>query len=279
MKKVSLLEHKKLALDILLNFDSVCRSNNISYSLAYGTLLGAIRHFGFIPWDDDIDVIVSRKDYRKLGTLLNQQLDNRYRFVDVASHKKYSAPLAKIIDTHTLLVQRGHASEKMELGVYIDIFVYDSLPSSKWRTCVTLKKARLLQKIWSFCSINYNNHSPIINKIRAVLCKTPLSRLIALYIEHWASTRNHNESEQAAILTFGFPDAAKNLINPFDFQDTIDYIFEGHSFLGVKNYDYYLTLWYGDYMTPPSVENQISNHSVEVCYKEINKLLEEKCIK
>lgn len=101
MQELSLEKQKLLMLEILLDFDKVCRNNGIRYSLAYGTLLGAVRHQGFIPWDDDIDVIVFRADYEKLIQILNSQMQGNHSFICVENNPGFSAPLGKIIDNTT----------------------------------------------------------------------------------------------------------------------------------------------------------------------------------
>lgn len=97
MQELSLEKQKLLMLEILLDFDKVCRNNGIRYSLAYGTLLGAVRHQGFIPWDDDIDVIVFRADYEKLIQILNSQMQGNHSFICVENNPGFSAPLGKLL--------------------------------------------------------------------------------------------------------------------------------------------------------------------------------------
>lgn len=153
MQELSLEKQKLLMLEILLDFDKVCRNNGIRYSLAYGTLLGAVRHQGFIPWDDDIDVIVFRADYEKLIQILNSQMQGNHSFICVENNPGFSAPLGKIIDNTTILEQSGHFSDRINLGVYIDVFPYDMVPEKKSDRKKVLKKAVFLQTLWSFCGI------------------------------------------------------------------------------------------------------------------------------
>ena len=87
MREFSLEEQKNLLTDILVDFDRVCRKNDIKYSIAYGTLLGAVRHKGFIPWDDDVDVLVTREEYERLRKILNEQLENEHCFEFGGKHR------------------------------------------------------------------------------------------------------------------------------------------------------------------------------------------------
>nr|MCR5207201.1 LicD family protein [Eubacterium sp.] len=121
MKELSLEEVKKTELEILIRFDEICKNNNIEYSLAYGTMLGAVRHNGFIPWDDDIDVFVKRSDYEKLLGLRYD--DGRFEIKSHRYSNNYYYPFAKMIDKNTDLDVSWRLDKDM--GVFIDIFPLD----------------------------------------------------------------------------------------------------------------------------------------------------------
>ena len=152
----------------MADFDRVCRENGIGYSIAYGTLLGAVRHHGFIPWDDDVDVVVTREDYNKLRRLLNSQLDENHCFVCAEDDKRFAAPLAKVIDKRTVLRQLEHHSDRMDLGVYIDIFVLDYIPDDPEKRLKALKKSVLMRKMWRFVITGGVNHTSRTPKISSV---------------------------------------------------------------------------------------------------------------
>ncbi|MBQ3831303.1 MAG: LicD family protein [Spirochaetales bacterium] len=263
MVELKIEEQKKLMLEVLLDFDSICRSRDIKYSLAYGTLLGAIRHKGYIPWDDDIDVIVTRDDYTKLTKIANTLLKPNHTFINVETNQCFSAPLGKIIDNTTLLIQNGHFSDKVDLGVYIDVFVYDWIPTNIDKQRKVLSKAVLLQRIWSFLGNNYGNHNRIISLIRGMLNRTNFARKVSLYTNKWAQTVS-KDREMMGSLLFGATNRVEETMKYSDFCDLVDYVFEGCHFLGIRNADYYLKQWYGDYMTLPPVENRVSNHATKV---------------
>ena len=268
MKKLNLEEQKRILLDILVDFDRVCRSNDIGYSIAYGTLLGAVRHKGFIPWDDDVDVVVIREDYEKLRKVLNSQMDENHYFVCAEDDKRFAAPLPKIIDKRTVLRQLEHHSDRMDLGVYIDIFVLDYIPDDPDKKTKVLKQSVLRRKMWSFCgTVNEENPAPV-RAVRKIINGTSLARSIAVKTNNWAAKAGGSDKREMNILTFNDDAMNRYVMEAADLGDLAEYSFEGHSFLGVGNYDKYLTLWYDDYMELPPEEKRASHHITEVYWKE-----------
>lgn len=267
MRKLTLEEQKKILTEILSDFDRVCRENGIAYSIAYGTLLGAVRHKGFIPWDDDVDVVVTREEYNRLRSILNQQLKDEHYFICAEDDRGFSAPLAKIIDRRTILRQLEHHSDRTDLGVYIDIFVLDYIPDDPAMREKTLRKSVLLRKIWSFSgTVNEDNPAPV-RLIRRLANRTPIARRTALYVNRWAE-KNTKDRNAANILTFNDDAMYKYIMDIADLKELTEYEFEGHSFLGVKDYDKYLRLWYDEYMELPPEEKRASHHITEVYWKD-----------
>lgn len=268
MLEMSSEEQKSTILQILIDFDRMCQTHSIRYTLAYGTLLGAVRHRGFIPWDDDIDVIVTRDDYLKIMKVAPSCLESNHVFVSVENNKGFTAPLGKIIDITTVLLQEGHKTDKIDLGVYIDIFPYDWIPTDDKKKKKILSKAVFLQRLWSFCGNNYGNHSQLISSIRRLLNQTSMARMISIYTNKWAQNRAKEHVLMGA-LSFGLPNhREKNTMRYKDFTDQVEYSFEGYQFMGVRKADYYLKQWYGDYMKLPPIEARVSNHSFTVFKKE-----------
>ena len=114
-----------LQLDMLVELDRVCRENNINYTIFGGTLLGAVRHKGYIPWDDDLDIWMPRKDYEKLEQIMNQE-DSCYKVVNHKNTKGYIYAFGKAVDTRTIL--KENIEVNCPMGIYVDIFLMmDSL--------------------------------------------------------------------------------------------------------------------------------------------------------
>lgn len=267
-KEVTAEEYKNLALDILIDFHDLCKKNNINYTLAFGTLLGAVRHKGFIPWDDDIDVIVMREDYEKLVLTANSQLKENHKWISIETNKDFTAPLAKIIDTNTELRQERHAAEKVPLGVYMDVFVYDIIPDNLTRRKIVYRKSIFLQKAWGFCE---NKPSKgdfwIIKFIRGLLNKTDFARFFSLKLRKNAIFCSI-KGKYAANIMFGEHFNRAVYETPIEYlQDFEDYEFENYIFQGIKNYDYWLTRWYGEYMELPPIEERVGRHEYSVYYK------------
>lgn len=140
---LSPVELRKLQMelyDILLEFDRICRKLNLSYYLAYGSLLGAIRHQGFIPWDDDVDVWMKRKDYKIFCCYCQRELDEeKFFFQDARSDPHYYWTYAKLRKKNTVYIRAGQEHMKQKTGLCIDIIPMDNLHKNKWLAGVSKK--------------------------------------------------------------------------------------------------------------------------------------------
>ena len=244
MKELSLNEVKRIELEILVRFDSFCRNNKLRYSLAYGSLIGAIRHKGFIPWDDDIDIWMPRPDYDVLVSTFN---DNRFILL---CHEKceYWQEFGKITDSRTLAIPTNNKG----MGVFVDVFPIDGLPpkSEQFK-----KKILWLYNIYK--RMRRVNVWKIDNSISSVLYKImelfyPTRKLFDKFEEKKKSySFLHSETSWDLYIQF----------ESSDFDKVIDLEFEGEKFHCLENYDKYLRMYYGEYMTYPPVEKRVSGHN------------------
>lgn len=245
----------QVELDIVEKIKEICDKNNINYSLNGGTLLGAVRHKGFIPWDDDMDFGVPYEYYSKLERVLAQQLRHPYKSYCYKNHIAAFDNFIKIVDTSTRLDDKKYNIPLNEqLGLNIDIFplvrckkrdkriykikfyktligsfyISQSHPDSRMR-----KAAKLLLQIMAGGSTK-----PSQNKIEKLLAKKSNGNYLANFLGHW------QEKEIIPIEWYG--DNTR-----FEFEDT--------SFIGIRNYDAYLKQLYGDYMQLPPVEKRIAH--------------------
>ena len=148
MKEItSLDELKKIELEIMKKIHEFCVENKITYYLAYGTLIGAIRHKGFIPWDDDIDILMKREDYNRFLELFPEWCkDKNLSIANPWTKPYYGRPMTKVYDNRTFLTEPDFRSDD-PYGVFVDIWILDGFPSDgevKWLNKMKKEKKKLL---------------------------------------------------------------------------------------------------------------------------------------
>ena len=134
-------------LDLLCKFDSVCRKYGIKYHVAYGTMLGAVRHKGFIPWDDDLDVWLLRDDFEKLQTVAKEEFKDPYFLQTALSDRKFFTMNPRLRNSRTTAIIRGQESPDFNNGIFIDIYILDGYTSSKVQYRVQYWTIRFLKRI------------------------------------------------------------------------------------------------------------------------------------
>ena len=225
-KEVTLTECKKIEIEILDYVTELCNKNNLTYFLGGGTLLGAVRHKGFIPWDDDVDIMMPREDYDKLAQVISNIDNNRFLYLNYKDNNDYYYPFAKVVDKRTK-VKELDCKEIKDLGVYIDIFPIDNVSDDMQEN-----------KLKWYMSI-FNNYKKVLEKMENLGKKYPNSNTVACI------TGRYFEKE----------------IMPKSYiEDFIMAKFEDREYKIPKGYDLYLTKHYGDYMQLPPKEKQVSNH-------------------
>lgn len=252
---------KKLELDVLLEFDGLCKKHNLRYSLAYGTMLGAIRHKGFIPWDDDVDVVMPRKDYEKLMEL---SFESENYIILNYLNSNYFYPFAKMCDKRYKLYET-YRPEK-NLGPYIDIFPLDYLSDDFEHRKKQIKSnksrmSKVFRYTCSYKSVYKGKNTRFLKKAYLffqsifVSDKKRKKFLSKLDLEMKKNTSKY-------MLNMVFSDEGENaILCEDDFNNLIEISFEGYSFCCINDYDRYLTGIYGNYMKLPPIEKQISNHN------------------
>lgn len=265
------IEMKMCLLDILTYVDKWCISHKVQYYLIYGTLLGAVRHKGFIPWDDDIDIAMPRKDYEIFMTKFNEsQKNSRYKAININNKNGYYLQFGKVIDTTTLLIE--HLNGGIDLGVYIDVFPLDNLCSSNGSSYELEDAKRLIKKLKPFKDIMnaklhpWDRKRTLLRNIIAMLISCiPISKqFIIRKIEKLARTyENVKFPEYVGIVVFNIYRGREILKNEW-FKEIKRMEFEGREFNVPIGYDAILTRTYGDYMTPPPVKDRKSHHDYEV---------------
>ena len=278
MQKLDLNEIKKIELDALIYLDKICKENNIKYYLSSGTLLGAIKYKGFIPWDDDIDVVLLRQDYLKLIDILSKKND-RYKILSIYNRKDYYYPFAKLVDTRTLLTE--NAKKIKDMGVYIDIFPMDGYKTENIEK--EIYDLRILRNLMvrryrikncirnNFDYMSTNNkvkHKKIKDIIYAFIDYITLPLGYNFYTKLYDKKISSNDINCAKYIgvrtgNFGVKEA---FLKDDIIKDDL-YEFEGHKFTSFKNYDLYLSRKYGDYKKEPDDSQKKTHHQNEVYYK------------
>ncbi len=255
---------------ILIEFDKVCKQLGINYTLSSGTLLGAVRHKGFIPWDDDIDVAMLRDDYDKFISEGQQFLPEHLFIQTYETDKEYPPNFAKIRDTSTVLVEYTMQNLYMKNGVYIDIFPIDRVSSNKVIRWLDNQILSLILAIKYSSTIEWAKKSS--SRFRSIMhvILLPLARLIGTQnLNRWETfirvKNNSNEHNTRTyyekhynIPPYRLKDSDLMHISIFNKFTNIE--FEGRYFMAVFDYHSYLTLFYGDYMQPPPMEKRIPIH-------------------
>ena len=252
-------------LDILLSFQQVCEKQGLKYYMVDGSLLGAMRHKGFIPWDDDMDIAMPRDDYERLIQHSKEWLPEPLEFVCFENDPKYPLHFGKIQDASSTLIERPHLYYLG--GVYVDVFPIDGAPEGKWRQKFYDIHYKYLKKALYFLFRDPYKHGhgpsswiPLLTrkiytlpglqaKIKRHMMKHDLntSRIAAV---------NHNDGLGSMV------DKKEVLGEPTPVE------FEGKTVWGMKNNHSYLTQLFGDYMTPPPPDKIHQHH---FWYMDLNK--------
>ena len=252
MEDIKLEEKKKIILDIMTDIDEFCRENKIPYVISSGTLLGAVRHGGFIPWDDDADMFMLREDFdrfistykgRKYHALYNT--DNPDEFLKVG-YAKVSDPTTSVVSRKTLV----------KFGVYVDVFPLDPVPEDQEERNAFMDKVMNCHRL-----LHHRQNKDII------------SYLISYHhsLEWWwkkcdETVRNPNYKSSHLVAHILGARNKRTVFNKNWFESLKDIEFEGRKFQTFSDTHSYLTMVYGDYMTPPPV-NERRGHSGEKFFK------------
>ncbi len=268
MSEIKLDELKKIQLDILVFIDDFCEKNNINYWIDCGTLLGAVRHKGYIPWDDDIDIGMLREDYDKFMKIFNNCCNNsKYKFISYETDKNWPFPFGKVLDITTILYEPDK-KHGMESSVYVDVFPYDNAPDDKKEIYNMFKKRDLytkLMKLQRFSSF-YVEKKNKYNFIRY-----PFHILMQVFPDDFFVRKSIKLSKKCISektkYVGNFTSFSKQYCNKSVFSSFIKLEFEGKKFNAPIGYDEWLKSFYGDYMKLPPVEKQISHHRYEAYHK------------
>ncbi len=267
---IALSEADKTALrsaqmELLSEFDRVCRTHDLEYFALYGTLLGAVRHEGFIPWDDDLDVGMLRPDYERLLTVVNDELGEGYFFQTVDSDEHYGCFFGKLRKDGTRCVDRISEGSPQHSGVFIDVFPLDARATGRW----SRREQRAMRYIWFrllYLKAGYlvmtgtSLPARVLRGLaRLLIGLVPRRLLIALGRR---TTRLGGDSPDQYVSLFGAYVYDRDTIDAAWVHPIHRVPFEDTTIPALADSHAYLTQVYGDYGTPPPPEMQVGHHDL-----------------
>ncbi len=261
MKQITTEELKSLQIDILKAVDAFCIKNSIHYWMDCGTLLGAVRHGGYIPWDDDIDIGMLREDYDRFIESFNKEND-RYRFKCLENSPDFLYPSGKVLDTKTVLYEPDRNGQK--ISVNIDVFVYDLAPSNPKKCESMYNKRDFLRKMQRQRVENYKikgNPLKVIggNLTRLFVRMFPRNYFVNKMVKNSKKYKDaKNFTAVGNFTSYARIYCPKELVNR-----AIRLKFEDCEFNAPIGYDDWLKAFYKDYMKLPPEEKRVPHHSFE----------------
>lgn len=263
MKVLNKNEVKTIELNILQNVASFCKEKNISFYLSGGTLLGAIRHKGFIPWDDDIDICMPRPDYEKfIRTFKSKEKNLVIRSFCLGN---YIAPYTKVIDLNTK-IELKYDTNAEAASLWIDIFPIDGLPDDLNKVKEIYDRESFYRSILMLCNARLGEGTTLIRKF----CKYFFKPLAKIYgrkkcvrkMEQIARKIPYENSNYVGAVTWGLYGTGERMLKK-EFEKSVLVDFEGIRFPTFSCWDSYLKGLYGDYMELPPIK-QRRTHDMKV---------------
>lgn len=250
----TLRQLQMIELEILTEIDRICRKNRIHYSLTGGTLLGAVRSGGFIPWDDDADVSMMRNEYRRFQKACKTDLDaDRFYFQDIDNTEGYRWGYGKVRRKDTVFLRKNQEHMPYEQGVFVDIFPRDGVPDGYIAgkvhkfACFTMRKI-----MWSLIGreIATNRWEKVVYKL---LSKIPEDTIKKAYRQLVKFSNNNENTKLVRALTFPLPNRQKGYQRSW-YKKYTQVEFENRKFMVQASYRDWLESEFGNYMQLPSVE-------------------------
>ncbi len=246
--------------ELLVEVDRICRKNDIHYNIIAGTLLGAVRHNGYIPWDDDADVAMLRSDYEKFRLICEDELDrSRFYFQDHRNTKGYRWGYGKLRRKETLFLREHQEFMPYEQGICIDVFPLDGVPDNYFLRALNNFECFCVRKIlWSRVGKQASKNW-IERAVYFLLDKIP-EKKVKSYYNNMIRKANKYNTTMVRILMFPTPNDHYGYYRIW-YENSMNFAFEGKILQGIREYDAYLSFKYGDYMKLPA-ENKRKVHPV-----------------
>ena len=246
-------------LPILLELDRICKKHNIRYFLSSGTLLGAVRHKGFIPWDDDIDVEMMREDYNKFCKICKLELSHDKFFLqNQSNYKNYNWVYGKLRLKNTEYIRSGQEHLRQKTGIFIDIFPLDKVKDNKFSQYLIATVCGLSRTMLWSC-VGKKNSKTLYQRLKySVLSIIPRSFAINLY-KSFSQFYNNTDTDYRASYNMKLPDRKCFIYKNKWYEDVLYIEFEGYKLPIPIGYKDILKMYYGDYMKLPPKDKQKGN--------------------
>lgn len=252
-----------LQAEMAAELDRVCRNNHINYTISCGTLLGAIRHKGFVPWDDDMDITMLREDYEKFKNHACEMNPSICFFQDHTTDPNYLWEYGKLRRTGTKFIRVGQEHIKCKTGVSIDVFPLDDVPKSIFGQMLQDLDCFILRKIL-YARVGVRNSNGHLGKLAYSILNLIPEKYVHARVNGYAKKSSNNTSNRVRLLLFTSfgklyyknPLPIRYSMPKKWFLERQEYEFEGYKFYGTKDYDAFLTYMYKDYMTLPPVDKR-----------------------
>lgn len=278
MKEINECEIKRIGLEGLHIVKDYCNTNGLRYFLSGGTLLGAVRHGGYIPWDDDIDIIMYRCDYEMLINNFSKEYNSDWELLSYKTCPGYFFPFAKLCYKKSAIVPSRFTSGLI-YGISIDIFPLDYINDTCFEKAVAEvndlkgKYKKVLKKVQPFNNVDLGVNNRIKGTIKKIYYKIIGHRYDI--VEEYKSIEKSMHSEKSCYCGYILDRiyTPQKMIWESSWIDDgsgkrREIVFEDDKFSVPINYESLLTTMFGEYMVPPPIEKRITNHSYSAYYKE-----------
>lgn len=270
-KPIGIEELKNIELDLLISFKKVCDANGLNYSLGGGTLLGAVRHKGFIPWDDDIDVMMPRDDYDRFIDYCKNNTTS-FNLLSIYTDANYGYLFSKIYNPNTFLTEEKSNRLGCETGVSIDIFPIDGLGNTYNEALKNFRKDRIRREIlvasnWKkyFFSKTHSWYYEPIRFAFYIVSRFFNPNKLAKSIDFNSRKYCNSGYNYSAVLCGAYRDREIHSSNLYFSYHSMK--FENEIFNGLEQYDEYLQSHYGDYMQLPPTEKRVTHHMFDAYWR------------
>ena len=244
----------QIHLEILNEIKKICDKNNLTYFLVGGTLLGAVRHAGFIPWDDDIDIGMPRSDYDKFIKIAQESLDANYFLDCFETNKDYYLPFAKVKKNNTIFDEKVSHHLNNHKGIYVDIFPFENVDKNDWRLKIHAFLALSIAE-----AVTYKKKVKNLKMTRHAFLTFCLSFFSHQFLMNWQKRETtyckNNDSLYLCVIGTGYG-YKKELNLRSDILPVQEIVFSKNKYNGMQNNDAYLKGLYGDYMKLPPKEKR-----------------------